>query len=76
VTSFHSDALEALGSARAKRPRRLRGRSAARPRPRDDLEPSDFVYPLFVVAGEDIVGPCVDARRSTSSPSIGSRGGA
>jgi porphobilinogen synthase len=59
VTSFHSDALEALRvGPGAKRPRRLRRTEALRDLVREtSLEPSDFVYPLFVVAGEDIRRP-------------------
>jgi len=59
VTSFHSDALEALRvGAGAKRPRRLRRPETLRDLVREtSLEPSDFVYPLFVVAGQDIRRP-------------------
>jgi len=59
VTSFHSDALEALRvGPGAKRPRRLRRTETLRDLVRETtLEPSDFVYPLFVVAGEDIRRP-------------------
>jgi porphobilinogen synthase len=59
VTSFHSDALEALRvGPGAKRPRRLRRTETLRDLVREtSLEPSDFVYPLFVVAGEDIRRP-------------------
>jgi len=59
VTSFHSDALEALRvGPGAKRPRRLRRTETLRDLVREtSLEPSDFVYPLFVVAGQDIRRP-------------------
>jgi len=59
VTLFHSDALEALRvGPGAKRPRRLRRTETLRDLVRETtLEPSDFVYPLFVVAGEDIRRP-------------------
>ena len=59
MTSFHSDALEALRvGPGAKRPRRLRRTETLRDLVREtSLEPSDFVYPLFVVAGEDIRRP-------------------
>ena len=59
MTSFHSDALEALRvGPGAKRPRRLRRTETLRDLVRETtLEPSDFVYPLFVVAGEDIRRP-------------------
>jgi porphobilinogen synthase len=55
MTSFHSDALEALRvGPGATRPRRLRRTQSLRDLVRETtLEPSDFVYPLFVVAGED-----------------------
>ena len=59
MTLFHSDALEALRvGPGAKRPRRLRRTETLRDLVRETtLEPSDFVYPLFVVAGEDIRRP-------------------
>ena len=59
MTSFHSDALEALRvGPGAKRPRRLRRTETLRDLVRETtLEPSDFVSPLFVVAGEDIRRP-------------------
>ena len=59
MTSFHSDALEALRvGPGAKRPRRLRRTETLRDLVRETtLEPSDFVYPLFVVAGEDMRRP-------------------
>jgi porphobilinogen synthase len=59
VTSFHSDALEALRvGPGAKRPRRLRRTQSLRDLVRETtLEPSDFVYPLFVVSGEDTRRP-------------------
>jgi len=59
MTSFHSDALEALRMGPgAKRPRRLRRTQSLRDLVRETtLEPSDFVYPLFVVAGEDTRRP-------------------
>ena len=59
MTSFHSDALEALRvGPGAKRPRRLRRTETLRDLVREtSLEPSDFVYPLFVVAGQDIRRP-------------------
>jgi porphobilinogen synthase len=55
MTSFHSDALEALRvGPGVTRPRRLRRTQSLRDLVRETtLEPSDFVYPLFVVAGED-----------------------
>ncbi len=51
MTSFHPlDALRT--SPGAKRPRRLRRTAAIRDLVRETtLEPGDFVYPLFVVAG-------------------------
>jgi porphobilinogen synthase len=54
MTSFH--ALDALRtSPGAKRPRRLRRTAALRDLVRETmLDPSDFVYPLFVVAGEGV----------------------
>jgi porphobilinogen synthase len=59
VTSFHSDPLEALRvGPGAKRPRRLRRTEALRDLVRETtLEPSDFVYPLFVVTGRDVRRP-------------------
>jgi len=59
MTSFHSDALEALRMGPgAKRPRRLRRTQSLRDLVRETtLEPSDFVYPLFVVAGADTRRP-------------------
>ena len=59
MTSFHSNALEALRvGPGAKRPRRLRRTQSLRDLVRETtLEPSDFVYPLFVVAGEDTRRP-------------------
>jgi len=59
VSSLHSDALEALRvRPGAKRPRRLRRTETLRDLVRETtLEPGDFVYPLFVVAGEDMRRP-------------------
>ena len=59
MTSFHSDPLEALRvGAGVKRPRRLRRTEALRELVRETtLEPSDFVYPLFVVTGDDVRRP-------------------
>jgi porphobilinogen synthase len=59
VTSFDSDALEALRVGPGpKRPRRLRRTETLRDLVRETtIEPSDFVYPLFVVAGEEIRRP-------------------
>jgi porphobilinogen synthase len=59
VSSLHSDALEALRvGPGAKRPRRLRRTETLRDLVRETtLEPGDFVYPLFVVAGEDMRRP-------------------
>jgi len=59
MTSFHSDALEALRMGPgANRPRRLRRTQSLRDLVRETtLEPSDFVYPLFVVTGEDTRRP-------------------
>jgi len=59
VSSLHSDALEALRvGPGAKRPRRLRRTETLRDLVRETtLEPADFVYPLFVVAGEDMRRP-------------------
>jgi porphobilinogen synthase len=57
VTQFHP--LDALRTAPgAKRPRRLRRTEALRDLVRETtLEPSDFVYPLFVVPGADVRRP-------------------
>jgi porphobilinogen synthase len=57
VTQFHP--LDALRTAPgAKRPRRLRRTEALRDLVRETtLEPSDFVYPLFVVPGVDVQRP-------------------
>jgi porphobilinogen synthase len=57
MTSFHS--LEALRtSAGPKRPRRLRRTAGLRDLVRETtLDPSDFVYPLFVVPGEGVAKP-------------------
>ena len=57
MTSFQS--LDALRTAPgAKRPRRLRRTAALRDLVRETtLEPSDFVYPLFVVPGNGIRNP-------------------
>jgi len=54
VTQFHP--LDALRTAPgAKRPRRLRRTEALRDLVREtSLEPSDFVYPLFVVPGANV----------------------
>ena len=59
MSSLHSDALEALRvGPGAKRPRRLRRTETLRDLVRETtLEPGDFVYPLFVVAGEDMRRP-------------------
>jgi len=59
VSSLHSDALEALRvGPGAKRPRRLRRTETLRDLVRETtLEPADFVYPLFVVAGEGMRRP-------------------
>jgi len=59
VSSLHSDALEALRvGPGAKRPRRLRRTETLRDLVRETtLEPGDFVYPLFVVAGEGLRRP-------------------
>ena len=59
MSSLHSDALEALRvGPGAKRPRRLRRTETLRDLVRETtLEPADFVYPLFVVAGEDMPRP-------------------
>jgi porphobilinogen synthase len=59
VSSLHSDALEALRvRPGAKRPRRLRRTETLRDLVRETtLEPGDFVYPLFVVAGEGMRRP-------------------
>ena len=59
MTSFHSDPLEALRlGPGVKRPRRLRRTAALRDLVRETtLEPDDFVYPLFVVSGEDVRRP-------------------
>jgi len=59
VSSLHSDALEALRvGPGAKRPRRLRRTETLRDLVRETtLEPGDFVYPLFVVAREDMRRP-------------------
>ena len=53
------DALEALRAAPgAKRPRRLRRTAALRDLVREtSLEPDDFVYPLFVIPGDDVRRP-------------------
>ena len=57
MTQFHP--LDALRTAPgAKRPRRLRRTEALRELVREtSLEPSDFVYPLFVVPGMDVRRP-------------------
>jgi porphobilinogen synthase len=57
MTSFHPlDALRTTPGA--KRPRRLRRTPALRDLVRETtLEPSDFVYPLFVVPGEGVRRP-------------------
>ena len=57
MTSLHP--LEALRTTPgAKRPRRLRRTAALRDLVRETtLEPDDFVYPLFVVPGEDVRRP-------------------
>ena len=59
MSSLHSDALEALRvGPGAKRPRRLRRTETLRDLVRETtLEPGDFVYPLFVVAGEGLRRP-------------------
>ena len=59
MSSLHSDALEALRvGPGAKRPRRLRRTETLRDLVRETtLEPADFVYPLFVVAGEGMRRP-------------------
>ena len=59
MSSLHSDALEALRvRPGAKRPRRLRRTETLRDLVRETtLEPGDLVYPLFVVAGEDMRRP-------------------
>jgi len=59
VSSLRSDALEALRvGPGAKRPRRLRRTETLRDLVRETtLEPGDFVYPLFVVAGEGMRRP-------------------
>ena len=59
MTSFQSDALEALGlSAGAKRPRRLRRTAALRDLVRETtLAPDDLVQPVFVVTGENVRRP-------------------
>ena len=59
MSSLHSDALEALRvGPGAKRPRRLRRTETLRDLVRETtLDPGDFVYPLFVVAGEDMRRP-------------------
>ena len=59
MSSLHSDALEALRvGPGAKRPRRLRRTETLRDLVRETtLEPGDFVYPLFVVAREDMRRP-------------------
>ena len=59
MSSLHSDALEALRvGPGAKRPRRLRRTETLRDLVRETtLEPGDFVYPLFVVAGEGMRRP-------------------
>jgi porphobilinogen synthase len=59
VSSFHPDPLEALRlGAGPVRPRRLRRTAALRDLVRETtLEPDDFVYPLFVVAGADVRRP-------------------
>ena len=59
MSSLHSDALEALRvRPGAKRPRRLRRTETLRDLVRETtLEPGDFVYPLFVVAGEGMRRP-------------------
>ena len=58
MTSF-GDPLEALRlGAGPKRPRRLRRTATLRDLVRETtLEPSDFVYPLFVVPGHDVRRP-------------------
>jgi porphobilinogen synthase len=57
MTSFHPlDTLRTTPGAR--RPRRLRRTAALRDLVREStLEPSDFVFPLFVVSGEDVRRP-------------------
>jgi porphobilinogen synthase len=57
VTQFHPlDALRTTPGA--KRPRRLRRTAALRDLVREtSLDPSDFVYPVFVVPGEDVRRP-------------------
>jgi porphobilinogen synthase len=57
MTSFHPlDTLRTTPGAR--RPRRLRRTAALRDLVRETtLEPSDFVFPLFVVSGEDVRRP-------------------
>jgi porphobilinogen synthase len=57
MTSFHP--LDALRTAAGpKRPRRLRRTAALRDLVRETtLDPSDFVYPLFVVPGEGVSKP-------------------
>jgi porphobilinogen synthase len=57
--TLHSDPLEALRlGAGPRRPRRLRRTATLRELVRETtLEPSDFVYPLFVVPGEDVRRP-------------------
>ena len=59
MSSLHSDALEALRvGPGAKRPRRLRRTETLRDLVRETtLDPGDFVYPLFVVAGEGMRRP-------------------
>ena len=59
MSSLHSDALEALRvGPGARRPRRLRRTETLRDLVRETtLEPGDFVYPLFVVAGEGMRRP-------------------
>ena len=59
MSSPHSDALVALRvGPGAKRPRRLRRTETLRDLVRETtLDPGDFVYPLFVVAGEGLRRP-------------------
>jgi porphobilinogen synthase len=59
MTSYGSEPLEALRlGPGAKRPRRLRRTAALRELVRETpLEPSDLVYPLFVVPGEGVRNP-------------------
>jgi porphobilinogen synthase len=59
MSAYRSDALEALRlGPGARRPRRLRRTAALRDLVRETtLEPSDFVYPLFVVPGAGARNP-------------------